>query len=255
MIATRGILRPGPASSIFTRPCGPPTDLAGPLGRSLDGQLGPARRPEFEQEILPFPCVNLACEAGQFFGCTVPARPLRGPPTRARWVPASAFDASFLPFATAHAQPLDRVSLAADVMSRAPAPAPQDPRLAREALLEFVRSFGPLQAPPILEQVNALVERAQIDRSIAKAEDLALIAAMSVRSLHRTLERYVGVSSKWIVRRARIQQCADRVANGEQLDWARLSQDLGYHDQAHLIRDFKAQIGYTPSAYAAQCRG
>jgi len=37
------------------------------------------------------------------------------------------------------------------------------------------------------------------------------------------------------------------------MDWAGLAVDLGYHDQAHLIRDFKAQVGFTPAVYAARC--
>lgn len=40
---------------------------------------------------------------------------------------------------------------------------------------------------------------------------------------------------------------------GERVDWAAIAQDLGYHDQAHLIRDFRAQIGSTPAAYARRC--
>jgi AraC-like DNA-binding protein len=35
--------------------------------------------------------------------------------------------------------------------------------------------------------------------------------------------------------------------------WAELALELGYHDQAHLIRDFKTQIGLTPAAYAQRC--
>ena len=31
------------------------------------------------------------------------------------------------------------------------------------------------------------------------------------------------------------------------------AQDLGYHDQAHFIRDFRAQVGFTPAAYARRC--
>lgn len=257
MIATRGILRPKAGFEHFQLDrVAPPADLASYLDALWTVTWELPEGAEFEQEILPFPCVNLACEEGDFR--------VHGPGTarfvarlRGRgWVAGVRFRAaSFSPFASCPMRALlDRVAPAGDVMSRPPPAAPQEPRLAREALLSFVRSFELPAAAPTLEQINALVDRAQTDRAIAKAEDLAQAAGMSVRSLHRTLERYVGVSSKWIVRRARIQECADRVANGEPLDWARVSQDLGYHDQSHLIRDFKAQIGHTPTAYAAQCR-
>ena len=63
----------------------------------------------------------------------------------------------------------------------------------------------------------------------------------------------VGVGPKWIVRRSRVQDAAERVARGETVDWAGIAQELGYHDQAHLIRDFREQVGSTPAAYARQC--
>jgi AraC-like DNA-binding protein len=43
------------------------------------------------------------------------------------------------------------------------------------------------------------------------------------------------------------------VSTGEAVDWALLAVELGYHDQAHLIHDFKAQVGFTPAAYAERC--
>jgi methylphosphotriester-DNA--protein-cysteine methyltransferase len=100
---------------------------------------------------------------------------------------------------------------------------------------------------------DRLVRLAQEDRAIVRAEDLARAAEMSVRSLHRLFERHVGVGPKWVVRRSRVQEAAERVARGERVDWAAAAQDLGYHDQSHLIHDFREQIGSTPAAYARRC--
>jgi len=85
------------------------------------------------------------------------------------------------------------------------------------------------------------------------AEDLASLAGLSVCSLHRLFARYVGVGPKWVVRRSRVQEAADRVAREEHVDWVRTALELGYHDQAHFIRDFRAQVGFTPAAYARRC--
>lgn len=104
-----------------------------------------------------------------------------------------------------------------------------------------------------LRRLNALVERAQGDRDLTRAEQLAEIFGCSLRSLQRLFERYVGVSPKWVLCRARAQEAAERVSWGEDVDWVSLALELGYHDQAHFIRDFKAQIGFTPTAYAARC--
>ena len=36
-------------------------------------------------------------------------------------------------------------------------------------------------------------------------------------------------------------------------DGAAMAQELGYHDQAHFIRDFRDQVGTTPGRYAKAC--
>ena len=36
------------------------------------------------------------------------------------------------------------------------------------------------------------------------------------------------------------------------MDQASLAFEIGYSDQAHFIRDFKAMVGTTPAAYARQ---
>jgi AraC-like DNA-binding protein len=147
---------------------------------------------------------------------------------------------------------VDRVLTLEEVTGR-PAPHLSDdaPETVRGAVIAFLTPF--LGRDDTVVEVNALVARASTDREIARAEDLARVAGISVRSLHRLFERYVGVGPKWIIRRSRVQEAAERVAQGERIDWARTAQDLGYHDQAHLIRDFRAQIGFTPAAYARRC--
>jgi AraC-like DNA-binding protein len=63
----------------------------------------------------------------------------------------------------------------------------------------------------------------------------------------------VGVSPKWVMRRARLHEAALRADGGEPVDWAALAFDLGYADQAHLTREFTATIGVPPSRYRSLC--
>jgi AraC-like DNA-binding protein len=51
------------------------------------------------------------------------------------------------------------------------------------------------------------------------------------------------------MRRARLHEAAERADRGDAVDWAALSADLGYADQAHLTRDFTATIGVPPARY------
>ncbi len=173
------------------------------------------------------------------------------------WVHGTKFTpAGFSAFARMPMRALvDRVRALEEVTQRpAPALTPDSPAHVHDAIEGFLRACAPGPDDTIL-LVNRLVAAAQDDRSIARAEDLARIASTSVRSLHRLFERHIGVGPKWIVRRARVQEAAERVACGERVDWSATAQELGYHDQAHLIRDFRAQVGFTPAAYARRCAG
>ncbi|MGC4069398.1 MAG: helix-turn-helix domain-containing protein [Polyangiaceae bacterium] len=210
----------------------------------------------YSQAILPFPCVNLAYEQGQYLvhgpgtACFVATLSGRGWVTGARFTPAGFSAFSHWPMRKL----VDRVEPAVSVMGRPPPPLPlvASPRDARDALTEYLLAQGASQSAE-MAVADRLVAKVDEDSRIVTAETLAKEAGLAVRSLHRLLERYVGVSSKWIVRRARVQNAADRVARGERVDWALMAQELGYHDQSHLIRDFREQIGETPAAYARRC--
>jgi AraC-like DNA-binding protein len=116
-----------------------------------------------------------------------------------------------------------------------------------EALL---RSVLP-DRDPLAEQVAALVSRITDDPGLRRVDQLSAESGMTARTLQRLFADYVGVSPKWVMRRARLHEAAERADSGEPVDWARLASDLGYADQAHLTRDFTVTIGVPPSRYAA----
>jgi AraC-like DNA-binding protein len=62
----------------------------------------------------------------------------------------------------------------------------------------------------------------------------------------------VGPSPKRVIRQYRLQAAADAAAKGRVANWSRVASDLGYADQAHFNRDFRAILGTTPSEYARQ---
>jgi AraC-like DNA-binding protein len=116
-----------------------------------------------------------------------------------------------------------------------------------EALL---RSVLP-ERDPLAEQVAALVSRITDDPGLRRVDELSAESGMTARTLQRLFADYVGVSPKWVMRRARLHEAAERADSGEPVDWACLASDLGYADQAHLTRDFTVTIGVPPSRYAA----
>jgi AraC-like DNA-binding protein len=104
---------------------------------------------------------------------------------------------------------------------------------------------------PLAEQVAAMVARIISDPALRRVDQLSAALGMPVRRLQRLFADYVGVSPKWVMRRARLHEAAERAEQGDQVDWAALASDLGYADQAHLTRDFTETIGVPPARYAA----
>ncbi|WP_433419556.1 AraC family transcriptional regulator [Microtetraspora malaysiensis] len=111
----------------------------------------------------------------------------------------------------------------------------------------FLLSLGPNQ-DPLTEEVAALAAMVENDVSVTRVDELAARSGRSVRSLQRLFRDYVGIGPKWVIRRFRLHEAAERVYQG--LDLATLAAELGYTDQAHLTRDFTAAVGMPPAAYA-----
>ncbi len=78
---------------------------------------------------------------------------------------------------------------------------------------------------------------------VGRVDELALDAAMTVRAVQRLFRRHVGASPKQVIRRLRLQQAARCVERGDAQSLADLALSLGYADQAHLARDFRAATG------------
>lgn len=254
---TVGILNPFEGFKHFSlRREAPSADLAPFVDGFWSVQWDLEGKPPFEQEVLPYPCVNLSTGVGGF--------EIHGPATQrfaAQLADRGAvFGTKFTPagfsaFTRVPMRKLVNVVVSAQAATgRAPCtPSRVDFDAVRASVELFLRGFQPVRTEQ-MALADRLVRLVQEDRSIARAEDLARVAGTSLRSLHRLFERYVGVGPKWIVRRSRVQEAAERVARGEHVDWAGAAHDLGYHDQAHLIHDFRAQIGWTPAAYARRCQ-
>ncbi len=126
-------------------------------------------------------------------------------------------------------------------------PADETARVA--ALDAFLLALGP-RPDPQAELATTLVDRIRTDRTIRRVTDFARAEGLSVRLLQRLFAGYVGVGPKWVILRYRIHDALERAGVEERVDWAALAADLGYADQAHLIRDFTATVGVTPTTYA-----
>lgn len=87
------------------------------------------------------------------------------------------------------------------------------------------------------------------DRTLLRAQDVAARAGASVRSRQRLFAAYSGVSPKAVLARYRLQNAAASIDAGELDDLAGLAAALGWFDQAHFSRQFRAVVGGPPGEY------
>jgi AraC-like DNA-binding protein len=118
---------------------------------------------------------------------------------------------------------------------------------------DFLRARQP-EPDENVPLVSKIVYALANDRGILKVQDLVDRYVMDKRTLQRLFAKYVGVSPKWVIQRFRLHEAAEQlVANGS-VSQAEIAMSLGYSDQAHFIRDFKAIVGVSPAAYARGSR-
>ncbi len=106
-------------------------------------------------------------------------------------------------------------------------------------------------------RVTQVATLAEQDRSVCRVDQLATAAGVSIRSLQRLFDRHVGTSPSFVIRRWRIIEAAEAALlateQGEEWrGWAAVAAELGYADQAHLVRDFGRHLGVSPSTYVAR---
>jgi AraC-like DNA-binding protein len=120
-------------------------------------------------------------------------------------------------------------------------------------LEEFLVARAP-EPDPVVDEVAAMVALIAADPAIVRVEELTRLLDVPLRRLQRLFQEYVGVGPKWVIRRYRMHEAAERAteaaAQGTPIDWAGLATDLGYADQAHFTRDFTATVGRSPARYA-----
>lgn len=216
--------------------------------------------PPHRQATLAHPSAHLVVEDGGVW--------LYGPPRRRfETVLAGRGRTVAVRFRPGGARPLLDGPVAAIADRRVPAPAGLDAdavvaAVEREADAEAAagalqRALAPL-LPARPDPAIALADRAVAllaeDRSLVRVRQLAERLGMSTRSLQRLFAEWVGVGAAWVVRRQRVQEAAAHALSGERVDWARLAAELGYVDQAHLVREFTAAVGVSPARYAAAAR-
>lgn len=101
---------------------------------------------------------------------------------------------------------------------------------------------------------DGIINDIKENKSIMHVDQICERHTIGKRRLQRLFNEYVGVNPKWVIRMYRLQEIKMIVENRHKVDWASLAYDLGYSDQAHMIKDFKSIVGMTPKQYKEKRR-
>jgi len=215
-------------------------------------------QPPYVQRTLPYPCVHLVFDRARSGVWGVPTGAFdyelkgRGKVCGLRFRPGA--------FRALLGRPLhtitDRVLALSEVFPWDDA-AVQDDVLGGADDAAMIAAATRLLAPrlpafdPQVERIVGILRAAEQTPGLTQVEELAAGAGVGVRSLQQLFSEYLGVSPKWVIRRFRLHEAADRLARGEAPDLAALALALGYFDQAHFTSDFRKLVGETPAQYRA----
>ncbi|MEK8132530.1 helix-turn-helix domain-containing protein [Paenibacillus filicis] len=216
----------------------------------------------YPQLVVPNPCVNLVVEPGRT-ACFAPGKTTYSHLLQGQ---GCVFGVKFHPggFYPFIKQPISELSgrpLGVEMVLSASGEELETAILGQPdegAMVERMESYLQARLPMQDAQatfVQQVVERISEDRELTKVDTICHYFKVHKRTLQRLFDQYVGVSPKWVIRLSRLQNAAEAIDTGQHHDLLQLSMELGYHDQAHFIKDFKSVVGQTPDAYTRAVAG
>ena len=79
-----------------------------------------------------------------------------------------------------------------------------------------------------------------------RLNDVASHLSLGMRQFERNFLSEIGLSPKLFSRVARFQTALETRIRQQDIRWANLANEFGYHDQMHMIKDFQKLSGLTP---------
>lgn len=215
---------------------------------NLEGQ------PSYTQEVLQHPGVNIVFEQGSSYVCGIESRKAAytlqgmGMIVGILYRPGAFYGYSSEPMS-------ELVDRKVDISRYFPfdAEAAEKGIFASSRLEEKVAFIEGLLSSYIpepddkVDELNKIVRAIMEDRSLTSVDLLVNRFNASKRTLQRMFKEYLGVSPKWVIQRYRMHEASDAIENGADITTVAL--ELGYFDQAHFSKDFKAIVGASPHAY------
>lgn len=118
-------------------------------------------------------------------------------------------------------------------------------RLLREFLENRATGPGDLFIQHCVRRIEAAhgdLRMAQIEKS----------TGLTLRQMERKFSSQLGISPKMFARVVRFGAVTAAAERSPAPDWGRIAAEYGFSDQPHLVREFKAFAGLTPTGYHAE---
>lgn len=128
--------------------------------------------------------------------------------------------------------------------------APDRIEILNEYLITTMCSPAPA-VHPLLESISDIH-----NPSLNPVEVIAEKAAVSGRTIQLRFKKYTGYSSKELLRYLRFKELIAWIVahHLEKVEWMDMVVKFGYHDQSHMIKDFKYYTGFSPGKVLKMCR-
>ena len=126
-------------------------------------------------------------------------------------------------------------------LTSAVAEAGDDTRLALSRIADAFAARVPEPGNPLLSAAAR-----ELTSSAARLFDVAGRVGVSERHLRNLFAREVGLSPKHFARISRLRKV---LALAGRRQWSAVAEDAGFFDQAHMISDFRALMGVSPTAF------
>jgi len=114
-----------------------------------------------------------------------------------------------------------------------------------EGWLESRASYCPLPESVVQYAVDTIIK----NPSLTQLREIVEKTGYSQKQFIHIFKKHVGLTPKYFQRIIRFNLALNEIDQTQQLNWARISHDCGYYDQAHFINEFRKFSGFNPTEY------
>ncbi len=124
---------------------------------------------------------------------------------------------------------------------------PIDKKVVAVEWLERKFDENRIPKPEVFKSIQQIIIDPQFQQNNLK--QLVEESGFSQKQFISLFKNYVGITPKYFQRIVRFSEILVKIQSESKLSWAEISQDCGFYDQAHFIKEFQHFCGYNPETH------